>query len=126
MSELQNIWKKKQKKKFENHVCYPLSTWKKQEQFENHVRYPLSTDKYGAAEYYEPWVSACRGLLPYISHMSMCRPKGNGFCDFSVWKQEYWHFAHFGLESGMVFKGNMGVYSGEICEFEMDFKKSLI
>ena len=28
MSELQNIWKKKQKKKFENHVCYPLSTWK--------------------------------------------------------------------------------------------------
>ena len=25
----------------------------------------------------------------------------------------------------MVFKGNMGVYSGEICEFEMDFKKSL-
>ena len=33
-------------------------------------------------------------------------------------------FAHFGLESGMVFEGNMGVYS-EICEFEMDFKKSL-
>ena len=25
----------------------------------------------------------------------------------------------------MVFKGNMGVYSGELCEFEMDFKKSL-
>ena len=25
----------------------------------------------------------------------------------------------------MVFEGNMGVYSGEICEFEMDFKKSL-
>ena len=22
----------------------------------------------------------------------------------------------------MVFKGNMGLYSGEICEFEMDFK----
>ena len=47
MSELQNIWKKK-KDRFENHVWYPLST----------------DDKYGAAEYYEPWVSACRGLLP--------------------------------------------------------------
>ena len=54
----------------------------------------------------------------------MCRPKGNGFCAFSVWKQEYWHFAHFGLESGTVFEGNIEVYS-EVCEFEMDFKKSL-
>ena len=65
MSELQNIWKKKQKKKFENHVCYPLSTWKKQEQFENHVWYPLSTDKCGAAEYYESYRSLpAGGLLP--------------------------------------------------------------
>ena len=54
----------------------------------------------------------------------MCRPKGNGFCAFSVWKQVYWHFAHFGLESGMVFEGNIGAYS-EVYEFEMDFKKSL-
>ena len=65
MSELQNIWKKKQKKKFENHVCYPLSTWKKQEQFENHVWYPLSTDKCGTAEYYESYRSLpAGGLLP--------------------------------------------------------------
>ena len=65
MSELQNIWKKKkQKKSLKTMSATPLSTWKKQEQFENHVWYPLSTDKCGAAEYYEPWVSACRGLLP--------------------------------------------------------------
>ena len=48
-------------------------------------------------------------------------------------------FAHFGLESGMVFKGTTGVYERisffqshmskkerEICEFEMDFKKSFL
>ena len=48
-------------------------------------------------------------------------------------------FAHFGLESGMVFKGTMGVHEliycfnskmsekeREICEFEMDFKKSFL
>ena len=46
-------------------------------------------------------------------------------------------FAHFGLESGLIFKGTTGVYERiyffqfqmskkerEICEFEMDFKKS--
>ena len=45
------------------------------------------------------------------------------------------HFAHFGLESGMVFEGTTEVYEGiyrfnskwtkkerEICEFEMDLK----
>ena len=38
------------------------------------------------------------GVLPYISHIGMCRPI---------------HFAHFGLESGMVCKGierTTGVY----------------
>ena len=44
------------------------------------------------------------------------------------------HFAHFGLESGMVFEGTTGAYERnekerkkerEIREFEMDFKKSL-
>ena len=44
------------------------------------------------------------------------------------------HFAHFGLESGMVFEGTTGVYERnekerkkerEIREFEMDFKKCL-
>ena len=44
------------------------------------------------------------------------------------------HFAHFGLESGMLFEGTTGAYERnekerkkerEIREFEMDFKKSL-
>ena len=48
-------------------------------------------------------------------------------------------FAHFGLESDMIFKGTTGVYERiyffqfqmskkerEICEFEMDFKKSFL
>ena len=35
-----------------------------------------------------------RGVLPYISHIGMCRLK----------------FAHFGLESGMVFERTTGVY----------------
>ena len=48
-------------------------------------------------------------------------------------------FAHFCLQSGMVFKGTTGVYERiyffqfqmsrkerEICEFEMDFKKSFL
>ena len=38
-----------------------------------------------------------RGVLPYISHIGMCRPKGHGF-------------AHFGLESGMVYEGTTGVF----------------
>ena len=35
-----------------------------------------------------------RGVLPYISHIGK-----TGI-----------HFAHFGLESGMVFEGSTGVY----------------
>ena len=48
-------------------------------------------------------------------------------------------FAHFGLESDMIFKGTTGVHERiyffqfqmskkerEICEFEMDFKKSFL
>ena len=44
------------------------------------------------------------------------------------------HFAHFGLESGMLFEGTTGAYERnekerkkerEIRESEMDFKKSL-
>ena len=48
-------------------------------------------------------------------------------------------FDHFGLESGLIFKGTTGVYERiyffqfqmskkerEICEFEMDFKRSFL
>ena len=37
------------------------------------------------------------GVLPYISHLVRYVPHGM-------------HFAHFGLESGMVFDGTTGVY----------------
>ena len=58
----------------------------------------------------------------------MCRPKGWGFGAFLVWKQVYIHFAHFGLESVMVFEGTTGVYERiyrkeiEICTLEMHLK----
>ena len=29
-----------------------------------------------------------RGVLPYINYISMCRPKGYGFCPVSVWLQK--------------------------------------
>ena len=49
-------------------------------------------------------------MLPYISHIGICRPKGRGFWTFLV-------FAHFGLESGVVFEGTTGVYrfNGPFC-----------
>ena len=39
----------------------------------------------------------------------MCRPKGYDFGAFLVWKRGI-HFAHFFLESGMVFEGTTGAY----------------
>ena len=46
------------------------------------------------------------------------------------------HFAHFGLESGMVFEGTTGLYEGiyrfsskrvrKICEFDMDLKNFFV
>ena len=54
-------------------------------------------------------------------------------------KTGYIDFAHFGLESGMVFEETAGVYEciyrfnfkwikkeREICEFEVDYKKSFL
>ena len=35
----------------------------------------------------------------------MLSPKQYGFCAVSVWKRRGVGFAHFGLESGMVFEG---------------------
>ena len=80
------------------------------------------------------------GVLPYIGHIGMCPPpppKRVGFLrrfGLKTCKE----FAHFGLESGMVFEETTGVYE-RICrsfqfemnqkervmsEFEMVFKKS--
>ena len=41
----------------------------------------------------------------------MCRPIGVGFFVLSGLKTAI-HFAHFDLESGMVFDGTTGVYEG--------------
>ena len=49
------------------------------------------------------------GVLPYISHIGMCRPKGLGFLGRFRLKTGV-DFAHFDLESGMVFKGTTGLY----------------
>ena len=45
------------------------------------------------------------GVLPYISYIGMAASMGRVFAPF--WSE---HFAHFGLESGMVFEGTTGVY----------------
>ena len=47
-----------------------------------------------------PQLSAGGYVLPYISHIGMCRSKDYGFC------------AIFGLKTGkgMVFEGTTGVY----------------
>ena len=61
----------------------------------------------------------------------MCPHKGYGFSRLFGLKTGT-EFAHFGLETGMVFDGTTGVYElfivsiptvREMCEFEMDFKK---
>ena len=50
-----------------------------------------------------------RGVLPYINHIGMCRPKGWGFLHHFGLKTGI-HFVCFGLESGMVFEGTTGVF----------------
>ena len=49
------------------------------------------------------------GVLPYISHIGMCRPKGYGFWGLLGLKTDI-HFAHLGLDSSMVFEGTTGAY----------------
>ena len=47
-----------------------------------------------------------RVVFPYKSHISMCRQRVGFFRLFGLKTGE--DFAHFGLESGMVFKGTTG------------------
>ena len=46
-------------------------------------------------------------VLPYVSHIGMCNPKGYGWGGRFGLKTGI-HFAHFGLESGYGFRGNYG------------------
>ena len=52
-----------------------------------------------------------RGELPYISHIGMCRPEEYIyiFYFFFFGLKTGIHFAHFGLESAIVFDGTTGV-----------------
>ena len=52
------------------------------------------------------YVNPGGGILPYMSYMGMCRPIGWGFARFGL--KTGIDFAHFVLESGMVFPGNYG------------------
>ena len=45
-----------------------------------------------------------------VNTVGMYRPKGYGFSAFLGLKMGNIHFAHFGLESGVVFEGTAGVY----------------
>ena len=82
------------------------------------------------------------GVLPYIGHIGMCPPKPPPHHRVRFLRRfglkTGKEFAHFGLESGMVFEETTGVYE-RICrsfqfemnqkervmsEFEMVFKKS--
>ena len=49
------------------------------------------------------------GVLPYISHTGYVLPHRVGFLRRSGLKTGI-QFAHFGLESGIVFEGTKGVY----------------
>ena len=48
-------------------------------------------------------------VLPYTSHIGMWHPKGYGFCAVLGLKTGI-DFAHFGLESGVVYKETTVVY----------------
>ena len=69
------------------------------------------------------------GVLPYIGHIGMCPPPPQrvGFLrrfGLKTCKE----FAHFGLESGMVFEETTGVYE-RICrsfQFEMNQKERVM
>ena len=67
------------------------------------------------------------GVLSYISHIDMCRPKGYGFWAFFGLKTGI-HFTYFGLESGMVLERNTGMYERNyrICEFEVLLEKFFV
>ena len=51
-----------------------------------------------------------RGELPYINHIGMCRPEEYIYIYiFFFGLKTGIHFAHFGLESGIVFDGTTGM-----------------
>lgn len=79
---------------------------------------PSAQEPYLMQPYYvpfsEPWSPykswGRGGVLPYTSYIGMSRPTGSGFgLKTGIYSD------HFGLESGMVFEGTMGVYESTYC-----------
>ena len=64
------------------------------------------------------------GELPYISHIGMCRPEGYIFVSRFGLKTGL-HFAHFVLESGIVFDGTTGVILFWVFWFCFEFCDSI-
>ena len=62
------------------------------------------------------------GVLPCISHIGMCPPQRVGcLCCFCL--KTGIDFAHFGLESGMVFEGITGMYDIFIVSISNELRK---
>ena len=74
------------------------------------------------------------GVLPYISHLGMCPPPPpSPPPQKKVWFLRPFglktgiHFAHFGLESGMVYEGTTGVYERILLfQFQMNTEKERV
>ena len=68
------------------------------------------------------------GVLPYIGHIGMCPPHQRVRFLRRFGLKTGKEFAHFGLESGMVFEETTGVYK-RICrsfQFEMNQKERVM
>ena len=66
-----------------------------------------------------------RRELPYISHIGMCRPEGYTFVSRFGLKTVI-HFAHFVLESGIVFDGSTGAILFWVLWFCFEFCDSIL
>ena len=55
----------------------------------------------------EEWRSGAREVTP-LFWLPAAAPSGRSFAPF--WSENGIHFAHVGLESGMVFEGTTGAY----------------
>ena len=65
------------------------------------------------------------GVLLYITHIGLCRFKGQGFW-VSVWNRVWVRGNYGGLWTFHRFNSWWIRMKEEICEFEVDFKKSLL
>ena len=81
-----------------------IGRWSLAEKFPNKIKSSRLSNRV-----YPFLCSRRRWVLPYISYIGMCRPIGLGFLGRFGLKTGT-HFAHFGLESGMVFEGTAGAY----------------